>query len=294
MEIVRTVADAVRAARDLPRPLGLVPTMGALHAGHLALVERARTVGASTLATIFVNPLQFGPNEDFAKYPRAFPADAKLLEDAGVDILFAPSVDEMYPPGFTTSIDPGPIGARFDGALRPGHFRGVATVCVKLFAIAGCDVAFFGAKDAQQVAVLRHVVRDLQLDLTIDVVPTQRDADGLALSSRNAYLSAGERAAAPGLYRALRAMGDAVSRGEDDRNRIIAAGRVQVRMPLREAYLDVVDAETFAPVGIVAAQARPRALLAIGSVWLGQTRLIDNLPLTVAPQPEPAAPARRA
>ena len=289
MNVVRTVDDAVRAARGLPRPLGLVPTMGALHRGHLALVARARESCASVMASIFVNPLQFGPNEDYAKYPRAFPEDAKQLEAACVDLLFAPSADEMYPRGFDTTVDPGAIVTRFDGALRPGHFRGVATVCTKLFSIAGAERAFFGAKDAQQVAVLRQTVRDLRLPIEIEVVTTQRDDDGLALSSRNAYLSASERAAAPGLYRALRAMTNAVARGESDRNRIIAAGRVQVRMPLREAYLDVVDADTFAPVNAVAAVRETRTLLAIGSVWIGRTRLIDNVPFSMAPQPPAAA-----
>jgi pantoate--beta-alanine ligase len=282
MHLVRTVADAVRTVRSAGRPLGLVPTMGALHSGHLALVERAKAISATVMASIFVNPLQFGPDEDFAKYPRAFASDTERLEAAGVDVLFAPSVEEMYPPGFATAVDPGPVAARYDGALRPGHFRGVATVCTKLFAISGCDVGVFGAKDAQQVAVLRRVVRDLCLPLRIEVVPTQREPDGLALSSRNAYLTPAERAAAPGLYRALRAMIDAVTRGERDRERIVAAGRVQLRMPLREAYLDVVDAESFAPVDAIA-QARPRDLLAIGSVWLGTTRLLDNVPFTVAP-----------
>jgi pantoate--beta-alanine ligase len=290
MNIVRTVDEAVRAARAAQRPFGLVPTMGALHAGHLALVERAHELAASVMATIFVNPLQFGPNEDFAKYPRAFPHDAEQLEAAGVDVLFAPSVEEMYPAGFATSVDPGPVATRFDGALRPGHFRGVATVCTKLFAISGCDVAVFGAKDAQQVAVLQHVVRDLCLPVQVEVVPTQRDDDGLALSSRNAYLSRSERAAAPGLYRALRAMTAAVERGERDRNRIIAAGRVQLRMPLREVYLDVVDPETFAPVDAVPRDAA-RTLLAIGSVVLGSTRLIDNVPFTLAPLPARAGVA---
>ncbi len=289
MDTVRTIAEAAVTARRLPGPLGLVPTMGALHGGHLALVERARETSTSVMATIFVNPLQFGPNEDFAKYPRAFPADAERLEAAGVDLLFAPSVEEMYPRGFDTSIVPGSIATRYDGALRPGHFRGVATVCTKLFSISGAQRAFFGAKDAQQVAVLRQVVRDLCLPVEIDVVPTQRDDDGLALSSRNAYLSSAERAAAPGLYGALRAMTNAVARGEVDRNRIIAAGRIKIRMPLREAYLDVVDADTFAPVD-AAARSGPRTLLAIGSVWIGQTRLIDNVPFSVAPQPAATAP----
>jgi pantoate--beta-alanine ligase len=233
------------------------------------------------MATIFVNPLQFGPTEDFARYPRAFLDDARQLEAAGVDVLFAPSVEEMYPPGFDTNIDPGAIATRYEGALRPGHFRGVATVCAKLFAIDGAERAYFGAKDAQQVAVLRQMARDLALPTDIVVVPTVRDLDGLALSSRNTYLRPPERAAAPGLFRALQAMSDAVDRGETNRDRIVAAGRAQIAGPLREAYLDVVDPVTFEPLPSVAARSGPDVALAIGSAWLGTTRLIDNVGLNV-------------
>jgi pantoate--beta-alanine ligase len=281
MQTLKTAAEAAQAARRLERPLALVATMGALHAGHLALVEQARRDCAAVMATIFVNPLQFGPTEDFSRYPRAFADDTRQLETAGVDLLFAPSVEEMYPAGFDTTIDPGAIATRFEGALRPGHFRGVATVCAKLFAISGAERAYFGAKDAQQVAVLRQVVRDLALPTEIVVVPTVRDADGLALSSRNAYLRPPERAAASGLYRALQAMADAVARGETNRDRIVAAGRVQIAIPLREAYLDVVDPATFEPLPDVGARSGPDAATAIGSAWLGSTRLIDNLGLTV-------------
>jgi len=281
MQTLRTAAEAAQAARRLARPLALVPTMGALHAGHLALVDQARGRDAAVMASIFVNPLQFGPTEDFARYPRAFAEDARRLAAAGVDLLFAPSVEEMYPSGFETNVDPGPIATRYEGALRPGHFRGVATVCVKLFAIAGAERAYFGAKDAQQVAVLRAVVRDLALPTEIAVVPTVRDADGLALSSRNAYLHPPERTAAPGLYRALLAMAEAVTRGETNRDRIVAAGRVHIAAPLREAYLDVVDPRTFEPVPDVGTRSGPDAATAIGSAWLGSTRLIDNLGLNV-------------
>jgi pantoate--beta-alanine ligase len=286
METLRTAAEAAQAARRQTRALALVPTMGALHAGHLALVEAARRESASVMATLFVNPLQFGPTEDFSRYPRAFAEDQRQLEAAGVDLLFAPSVEEMYPPGFDTFIDPGAIATRFEGALRPGHFRGVATVCVKLFAIAGAERAYFGAKDAQQVAVLRQVVRDLALSTGIAVVPTIRDADGLALSSRNAYLRPPERAAAPGLYRALQAMADAVARGETNRDRIVAAGRTLISAPLREAYLDVVDPLTFEGVPDIGTHPAGQEFTAIGSAWLGSTRLLDNVPLTV-----PAVPA---
>jgi pantoate--beta-alanine ligase len=287
MQTLRTAAEAAQAARRLARPLALVPTMGALHAGHLALVEQARLENAAVMATIFVNPLQFGPTEDFSRYPRAFLDDARQLEAAGVDLLFAPSVEEMYPPGFDTNIDPGGIATRYEGALRPGHFRGVATVCAKLFAIAGAERAYFGAKDAQQVAVLRQVVRDLAFPTEIVVVPTVRDLDGLALSSRNAYLRPPERAAAPALYRALQAMSDAVERGETNRDRIVAAGRAQIFGPMREAYLDVVDPLTFEAVPDIARRVGTDPVTAIGSAWLGSTRLIDNVSLNV-----PAAAGR--
>lgn len=279
MRVARDLPEAARRARELPKPVGLVPTMGALHAGHRALVARARDECAALIATIFVNPLQFGPNEDFGRYPRAFENDVAQLEALGVDLLFAPAVESMYPAGFTTSIDPGEVAARYDGALRPGHFQGVATVCTKLFNIAGAERGYFGAKDAQQVAVLRRITRDLDVPIELVIVPTVREEDGLALSSRNAYLSAEQRAAAPRLYGALRAMQRAVDAGETARERILAAGRPLLSPPLREAYLDVVDPETFAPVErIVAAQ----PALAIGSAWLGTTRLIDNVPLPAA------------
>jgi pantoate--beta-alanine ligase len=265
MQTLQTAAEAAQAARRSARPLALVPTMGALHAGHLALVEQARSEGATVMATIFVNPLQFGPTEDFSRYPRAFADDARQLAAAGVDLLFAPSVEEMYPPGFDTTIDPGAIATRYEGALRPGHFRGVTTVCAKLFAISGAERAYFGAKDAQQVAVLRQMVRDLALPAEIVVVPTVRDLDGLALSSRNAYLRPPERAAAPALYRALQAMSDAVDRGETNRDRIVAAGRAQMMGPMREAYLDVVDPVTFEALNDIGARSGPDAVTAIGS-----------------------------
>jgi pantoate--beta-alanine ligase len=280
MQTFRTVAEAAEAARRTARPLALVPTLGALHEGHLALIARARSECAAVMATIFVNPLQFGPNDDYARYPRTFPEDARQLEAAGVDLLFAPSVEEMYPPGFDTAVEPGAIATRYEGAIRPGHFRGVATVCLKLFGIAGADRAYFGAKDAQQVAVLQQMLRDFSLGPEIVVVPTVREDDGLARSSRNVYLSPAERAAAPGLYRALRGMADAVERGESNRDRIVAAGRSQINEPLREAYLDVVDPVTFAAVPDLAS-ANASDAIAIGSAWLGSTRLIDNVPLNV-------------
>ncbi|HEY6235313.1 MAG TPA: pantoate--beta-alanine ligase [Candidatus Elarobacter sp.] len=274
MRITRTPKEAREALAALARPLGLVPTMGALHAGHRALVARARAESRTVAASIFVNPLQFGPSEDFDRYPRSFDADVAALRAAGVDLLYAPDVATMYPPGFATAIDPGPVGASYEGALRPGHFSGVATVCVKLFATLSPDRAYFGAKDAQQVAVLRRVLADLDLPIELVVVPTVREPDGLALSSRNVYLDDEERAAAPSLHRALDAIVRAVRSGEHDRERALARGREQLVAPLREAYLDIVDPATFAAADDVRPPAR-----AIASGWCGTTRLIDHEPI---------------
>jgi pantoate--beta-alanine ligase len=276
MRIERTPAGVRAALAGAERPLGLVPTMGALHAGHLALVRRAREECRTVAASVFVNPLQFGPNEDFDRYPRAFEGDVAALREAGVDLLYAPDVATMYPPGFATGVDPGPLAASFEGALRPGHFRGVATVCVKLFATARPDRAYFGAKDAQQVAVLERVIADLDLPVELVVCPTVREPDGLALSSRNVYLDAEQRAAAPSLRRALQAIAAAVRGGETDRERAVAQGRGHLTAPLREAYLDVVDPATFDAPARIAARS-----LAIASAWAGSTRLIDNEPIEV-------------
>lgn len=276
MLLARSVREVREMLRGLPHPFGLVPTMGALHAGHLRLVERAVTECPTVVGTIFVNPLQFGPNEDFARYPRAFEADLRAFEAAGVALVFAPDVPQMYPAGFATAIDPGPLAAVFEGALRPDHFRGVATVCTKLFSIVGAERAFFGEKDAQQVAVLRHVIADLNLPVELGVVPTVREDDGLALSSRNIYLSPQERAAAPGLYRALREIANAVGAGARDRG-LLERARRHLAAPLREAYLDVVDPATFAPLAHLAAPC-----IAIGSVYASAVRLIDNIPIHAA------------
>ena len=274
MRVVRTPADVRAALAGASRPLGLVPTMGALHAGHLALIHRARSESATVAVSVFVNPLQFGPNEDFERYPRAFDDDVEQLRAAGVDLVYAPDVTTMYPAGFTTAVDPGPVGEGYEGALRPGHFRGVATVCTKLFATVAPDRAYFGAKDAQQVAVLRQVVGDLDLGIELIVLPTVREADGLALSSRNAYLDPAQRAAAPALHRALDAIVAVVRNGERNAQRAVERGRAELQTPLREAYLDVVDPRTF----VAEPEIRTPAL-AIGSAWLGTTRLIDNEPI---------------
>ncbi len=208
MRIVRTVAEvreALREPRERGERIGLVPTMGAFHAGHLALMRAARESCDVVVVSLFVNPAQFNASDDLARYPRDERRDADLAERAGVDVLFAPSAEELYPVGFDTWIEPGELATVLEGAARPGHFRGVATVCAKLFAIVEPDVAWFGRKDAQQVAVIRRMVTDLNLPLEIAVVPTVRDDDGLALSSRNVLLTAPQRAAALALPRALEA-----------------------------------------------------------------------------------------
>ncbi|HTU82915.1 MAG TPA: pantoate--beta-alanine ligase [Candidatus Acidoferrales bacterium] len=268
------VADLERARAIFaasPRPLGFVPTMGALHAGHLELVAAARRRCASVATSIFVNPLQFGPNEDLTRYPRDLDADARKLAEAGVDTLFAPPDSAMYPPGFAVSVDPGPAGDCFEGAVRPGHFRGVATVIVKLLNIVRPDRLFLGQKDAQQTVVLRRTIADLDFGVRLEVVPTVREADGLAMSSRNAYLDAAQRAQAPTLHSALVAMREALERGEA-REDAIAAGRARLSESAKLDYLDVVDADSFQPLERLRVPA-----FVIGAARFGTTRLIDNL-----------------
>jgi len=254
--------------------LGLVPTMGALHAGHMSLVSAARADCDHVAASIFVNPTQFGPNEDFASYPRTFDEDCRKLESAGVDILFAPSATDMYPAGNTTFVDPGAIATRLDGASRPGHFRGVATIVTRLFNIVQPDRAFFGQKDAAQVAVLRHIVRDLNLPVRIAVCPIVREPDGLAMSSRNRYLSPDERIRALILSRAL-AAAKALARSGETSVETLRAAMLQVFATDSETTLDyaaIVDPNTLLPV----ANTSQGALLAVAA-WIGTTRLIDNL-----------------
>lgn len=274
MKIVETVAEMQHLCRNLRAdraPLGLVPTMGALHAGHLSLVRRAKSECASVAATIFVNPLQFGPNEDLAKYPRTFDEDCRQLAAEGVDLLFAPTPAEMYPTGAATTISVAGIGDRLDGASRPGHFTGVATVVAKLFHIAAPHRAYFGQKDAAQLAVLRQMTRDLNFDLEIISCPIVRDADGLALSSRNKYLNADERIEALALSRALSRIEQAIAQGERQSEALIQQG-LQDLTNLKLDYLVTVDAQTLLPVTTV----EPGTLIAVAA-WVGQTRLIDNL-----------------
>ena len=256
--------------------IGLVPTMGALHEGHLSHVRRARARDAVVVASVFVNPMQFGPSEDLARYPRTPERDAALLEAEGVDVLFMPSADEMYPPGFVTRVAVGRIGEVLEGSRRPGHFAGVATVVLKLFQLVRPTRAYFGQKDAQQLAVIRQMVRDLNLPVEIVPGPTIREPDGLAMSSRNAYLSPAERRAATVLYHALTAARDRYNAGERDAEalRHVMHKTVSAEPLARLDYAEVVDADTMEPP----ATAEAGALLVIAA-RIGTTRLIDNIAL---------------
>jgi pantoate--beta-alanine ligase len=276
MQVLTTVREmraACRAIRGNGQSLGLVPTMGALHAGHIALVRAARSQCDVVAASIFVNPTQFGPNEDFAKYPRTFEQDCAMLTSEGVALVFAPQPEEMYPAGAGTIVEVEAVGDRLDGASRPGHFRGVATVVAKLFHIAAPDKAFFGQKDAAQVAVLRRMVRDLNFDLQLVVCPTVREPDGLALSSRNRYLSAEERTRAVVLSNSLNAISAAYRAGQKDVAQLLEAGRhaIAAEPEVRIDYLAIVDWDTLLPL----TEARAGALVAVAA-HVGSTRLIDN------------------
>ncbi len=251
MKTARTIKE-LRSVRG-EGVVGLVPTMGALHAGHVSLFEAARAECDTVVASVFVNPAQFAPQEDFARYPREAKRDARIAEQAGVDILFAPTVGELYPPGYQTWVDVEELGGVLEGVHRPGHFRGVATVCLKLFNIVRPQRAYFGQKDAQQAAVLRRMVRDLNLDVELRVLPTVREPDGLALSSRNAYLSPQERERALALPRALQ------TRDAERARAALAAAGVETD------YVDVLEDDG------------TRVLAA--AVRIGSTRLIDNIPL---------------
>lgn len=281
MEILRSVAElrrwsrhrrCARTAEDSGL-IGLVPTMGALHEGHATLIRAARARCSHVVASIFVNPTQFGPNEDFDRYPRSFEADCALAEREGTDAIFAPTVEEMYPSGAATLVDVGELGDRLDGASRPGHFRGVATVVAKLVLATEPDLAFFGQKDAAQVSVLRRMVTDLRLGVELVVCPIVREADGLALSSRNAYLIADERRQARALSRAVRWIEAMVAKGERDPAILVEAARqIFATEPLiRVDYIALVDWATLQPVE----SAAPGTLFAVAA-WVGTTRLIDN------------------
>lgn len=271
-----TTLDELRAARaGLPEPVGLVPTMGYLHEGHLALVRAAQQRCQSVVVSLFVNPAQFGPNEDLAKYPRDIPRDLALLEAAGVALVWLPTPEVMYPPGFQTWVEVAEVSQPLEGAMRPGHFRGVATVVAKLFNAVGPQFAFFGQKDAQQVAVIQQMARDLDFPLEIVVVPTDREADGLARSSRNVYLNTEERAQAPAIYRALTAAQAAHEAGERNAERIRAVMRKTLAgAPLADVqYVSCAHPRTLAELDTIGADG---ALLSM-AVYFGKTRLIDNL-----------------
>jgi len=277
MRIAKTIAEtraAVRELRAAGRIVGLVPTMGALHAGHLSLVRAAREQCDAVVVSIFVNPTQFGPNEDFAKYPRTWDTDCALLEREGADLIFAPDAGEMYAAGASTFVEVEGVSDRLDGASRPGHFRGVATVVAKLFLIVAADKAFFGQKDAAQVAVLRKMVRDLNFDVELVVCPTVREADGLALSSRNRYLSAEERRQALVLSRALRRIQEQVAEGVVESAPLVReALAVLAEQPaVRVDYCRIVDPSSLEDV----AEVSGGALVAVAA-WVGTTRLIDNV-----------------
>jgi len=276
MKTVTQLEQLRQALADLPGPLGFVPTMGYLHAGHISLVERARAECASVAVSLFVNPTQFGPREDLSTYPRDLGRDLSLLEAAGTDLVWTPTPEVMYPPGYQTWVQVDDLTKRLEGALRPGHFRGVATVVAKLFLAVGPQRAYFGQKDAQQAAVIRRMVRDLNFPLEVVICPTVREADGLAMSSRNTYLNPAERQAATVLQRALRAAGSAFEQGERKAGALRAVMlKVLGAEPLASVqYVSCADAETLEELE----QVNGSALLSM-AVFVGKTRLIDNLVL---------------
>ncbi len=277
VKIVRKLHDLRKVTakwRDRGHTIGLVPTMGALHTGHISLVKLAKKKIDRAVVSIFVNPTQFAPNEDLSRYPRDEAGDLAKLDDAGVDLVWSPSVEEMYRDGFSTGVRAGSTAKDLDGAFRPHHFDAVATVCAKLFNQVAPDIAIFGEKDFQQLTVLRQMVRDLDMPLKLIGAPTKRDTDGLALSSRNAYLSADERKIAPALYAVISLLAEHVASGAD-----IPSGVANARRKLESAgfakidYVEVRDAETLEPAST--GSGRPLRILA--ACWLGKTRLIDNV-----------------
>ncbi len=275
--VVREIARMRRMAeeaRRAGRSVGLVPTMGALHEGHAALIRRGRAGSDFLVVSAFVNPTQFDRAEDFARYPRTLEADVETCSALGVDAVFAPAAEEMYPAEPLAFVEVAAVSEHLCGAFRPGHFRGVATVVSKLFHIVGPDRAWFGEKDAQQLAVIRRMVADLNFPVEVLAVPTVREADGLAMSSRNRRLSAEERAEAPALYRALEEAAGMVGRGCADAGAVkrAALARLDGHPGMRLEYLEVVDEGSFQPVERITAPVRIAA-----AVWLGQTRLIDNV-----------------
>jgi pantoate--beta-alanine ligase len=279
LQLARTVAHLRKAGagwRANGERIGLVPTMGALHAGHMALVAAARAACDRVVVSIFVNPKQFGPAEDLSSYPRPEATDLDMLRRAGIDLAYLPGVEEIYPPGFATLVRVAGLSEGLCGAHRAGHFDGVATVVAKLLIQVQPDIAYFGEKDYQQLTIVRRLARDLDLPVRIEGVPTVREPDGLALSSRNVYLSAEERRIAPNLARVLRAIAAALAREPDMVARELARGTAELeRAGLTVEYLEIRDAETLAPVTAkITAPSR-----AFAAIHLGRTRLIDNLPI---------------
>jgi pantoate--beta-alanine ligase len=275
MRIIESVPEMVQACKEISRPLGLVPTMGALHAGHLALVRCARQENQSVAVSIFVNPTQFGPREDLGQYPRDLERDLDLLSQERCDLVFTPTPSGIYPPGFGTWVDVGPLGDRLEGAFRPGHFRGVATVVAKLLNITRPDRAYFGQKDGQQTVVVRQLMRDLDLGAELVVVPTVRDSDGLALSSRNVYLTPQQRQAAPIIYQALCEVDRLWRNGTRDAEKLRREARhVLESEPLIERidYVSIADAVTLDELDSI----QGRAMVSV-AVKLGTPRLIDNI-----------------
>jgi pantoate--beta-alanine ligase len=277
MKICKTIEEMRSASRDTRREekrFGFVPTMGALHEGHLSLVRAAKAKSDVVAVSIFVNPLQFGPTEDLAKYPRSFERDRELLEKEAVDILFAPQPEDMYPKGAVTYVTVEGLSEKLCGRSRPGHFRGVATVVAKLFHIVEPDLAFFGQKDAAQATIIRRMVRDLNLPVEIVVCPIIRESDGLAMSSRNVYLRPEERKAAPVLNRSLTETKNRFDQGERNAHKLIAAGKrvMAQESRVRLDYFEIVDPDTLDPV----LEVTRSALVAIAAL-VGNTRLIDNI-----------------
>jgi pantoate--beta-alanine ligase len=276
MQIIRRLSDlgpALLPWREQGQTIALVPTMGALHAGHMALVEAARNEADRVVASIFVNPLQFGANEDLARYPRQESEDAELLQHHDCDLLWLPNVDQLYPPGFATTVSVSGVSDRWDGAARPGHFTGVATVVAKLLTAVRPNLAFFGEKDFQQLAVIRRMVADLGMDAAVRGVPTVRDADGLALSSRNAYLDADERKRAVALPRALEEARAAILGGEPVEAVLDDARRTLSKAGFKAVdYIALVDSETLDPLEVPSGEMR-----LIAAAVIGTTRLIDNI-----------------
>ncbi len=276
MKVASTIADMKAVRRRLTAPVGLVPTMGYLHEGHLSLVQRARAENRSLVVSIFVNPTQFGPREDFRTYPRDTGRDLALLEKEKTDVVFIPTAEEMYPPGFDSWVEVAGVTERLEGASRPGHFRGVTTVCAKLFNTIEPDLAYFGQKDAQQAIAIRKMVADLNMNLKVVTLPTIREPDGLAMSSRNTYLNPEERKAALVLYRALKLAQKLWSAGETDAARIRREMLALIKKePLaRVDYVSLVDAETLEELDKI----KPSTLASL-AVKIGTTRLIDNVVL---------------